>query len=90
MKAWLEWVRGEDAATGSTRLWQAVKFHYGDWLALDGPRYGMDPETVWGGTDVTFLCSVYYYRCAQILAGAAEGPGLFRGRAGVRAAGPGD
>ena len=75
MKAWLEWVRGEDAATGSTRLWQAVKFHYGDWLALDGPRYGMDPETVWGGTDVTFLCSVYYYRCAQILAGAAKALG---------------
>ena len=75
MKAWLEWVRGEDAAAGSTRLWQAMKFHYGDWLALDGPRYGMDPETVWGGTDVTFLCSVYYYRCAQILAGAAKALG---------------
>ncbi len=80
MKAWVDWVRGEDAATGNTRLWLAEKFHYGDWLALDGPRYGMDPETVWGGTDVTFLCSVYYYRCAGIVSKAAGALGLERER----------
>lgn len=71
MKAWIDWVRQEDASTGNTHLWLAKKFHYGDWLALDGPRYGLDAEAVLGGTDVTFLCSVYYYRCAQIVSKAA-------------------
>ncbi len=71
MKAWVDWVRGEDETTGNTRLWLAEKFHFGDWLALDGPRYGMDPEAVMGGTDITYLCSVYYYRCAQIVSKAA-------------------
>ncbi len=76
MKAWVDWVRGEDAATGNTRLWLAEKFHFGDWLALDGPRYGMDPEAVMGGTDMTYLCSVYYYRCAMIVSKAAKVLGL--------------
>ena len=71
MRAWLEWLRREDASTGNTRLRQVVQFHYGDWLALDGPRYGLDPEAVMGGTDMTYLCSVYYFRCAQIVSKAA-------------------
>lgn len=76
MKAWVDWVRSEDEATGNTRLWLAKKFHYGDWLALDGPRFGLDPEAVMGGTDTTFLCSVYYFRCAQMVSKAAEVLGM--------------
>ena len=76
MKAWVDWVRKEDASTGNSRLWEAVKFHYGDWLALDGPRFGMDPEARLGGTDKTFLCSVYYYRCAGIVSKAAKALGM--------------
>ena len=71
MKTWVDWVRREDANTGNTRLWLALRPHYGDWVALDGPRYGLDPEAVRGATDVTFLCSVYYFRSASIVSEAA-------------------
>ena len=88
MKAWAEWVHREDRRTGNSRLWKAVKFHFGDWLALDGPRSGFDPEATLGGTDLTFLCSVYYYYSTSLTARAAEVLGLredeqrYRTRAG--------
>ena len=76
MKAWADWVYNEDKSTGNTRLWQAVKFHFGDWLALDGPQSGFDPEAVMGGTDMTFLCSVYYFYSTTLTAkaGGCAGP----------------
>lgn len=76
MKAWADWVYNEDKSTGNTRLWQAVKFHFGDWLALDGPQSGFDPEAVMGGTDMTFLCSVYYFYSTTLTAKAADVLGL--------------
>ena len=36
----------------------------------------MDPEARLGGTDKTFLCSVYYYRCAGIVSKAAKALGM--------------
>lgn len=42
--------------------------HYGDWLALDAPN----PKERHGGTDVGYVADAMYYRCAQIVAQAAE------------------
>ena len=72
MKAWADWVFSEDERSGSTRLWKEMYMHFGDWLALDGARSGFDPENCIGGTNNTFLCSVYYYYSTTIVAKAAR------------------
>ena len=72
MKAWADWVYAVDEKTGSTRLWKELTMHFGDWLALDGPKSGFDPESVIGGTNNTFLCSVYYYYSTTLVAKAAK------------------
>ncbi|MBO5253291.1 MAG: family 78 glycoside hydrolase catalytic domain [Clostridia bacterium] len=72
MKMWADWVYRYDEAHGSTRLWLGNEFHYADWLALDGPDSGFKPESVLGGTNVTFLCSAYYYKSTLFVAKAAK------------------
>lgn len=67
MKAWVEWIRRKDLATGDKRLWLGG-FQFGDWLALDGPVEG----GVMGGTDVEFLASAYYKLSSEILSKAAK------------------
>lgn len=71
MKAWADWVYRYDEEHGGTRLWLGLEFHFADWLALDGPQSGFDPEAVIGGTDTTFLCSAYYYRSTCCVRDAA-------------------
>ncbi len=66
MKDWVDWIRRQDEKSGGSRLW-TVGFHFGDWLALDGPVEG----GVMGGTDHGLLASAYYRLSTNILAKAA-------------------
>lgn len=71
MKAWVDWIRKQDDKSGNRHLW-TVGFHFGDWLALDGPVEG----GVMGGTDNGLLASAYYRLSTNILAKAAAVLGL--------------
>ena len=66
MKAWVDCQRRREEAIPGPHL---VKdgFHFADWLALDNPQPGP-----FGATDPLYISSAYYYRCAQIVAEAAE------------------
>ncbi len=67
MKAWVDWIRRQDQKSGDRKLW-TVGFHFGDWLALDGPVKG----GVLGGTDNGLLASAYYRLSTNILSKAAK------------------
>lgn len=71
MKAWVEWIRRQDVNSGDRKLW-TIGFHYGDWLALDGPEEG----GVWGGTEHGLIASAYYRLSTHILSKAAAILGL--------------
>ena len=66
MKAWVEYIRGEEERSGGGRLWRTGR-HFGDWLALDGKVDG----GVYGSTDPYFLATAYYYYSARLTAKAA-------------------
>lgn len=66
MRAWVDFIKAADEATGGKRLWTAG-FHFGDWLALDGS----DPTSPMGGTPEDFIASAYYYYSAQLVARTA-------------------
>ncbi len=65
MKSWIDWIRKFD---GETHNWRNA-FHFGDWLALDGPQ---SPEAVKGATEDGFIADVYYRKSALITAEAAR------------------
>lgn len=67
MKAWVDYIKREDDASGVSRLW-TVGFHFGDWLALDGE----DPSMPAGGTDTAYISSAYYSYSAMLVAKAAD------------------
>ncbi|MCI8416328.1 MAG: family 78 glycoside hydrolase catalytic domain [Lachnospiraceae bacterium] len=67
MKAWVDYMKGEDDREGGRRLWQSGA-HFGDWLALDGNVAG----GVYGATDPFLISSAYYYYSTCIVARAAE------------------
>ncbi len=67
MKDWVDYIKNIDEENGGKRLWQ-VGFHFGDWLALDGP----DPLSPMGGTDAHYIASAYYCYSAQLVAKAAS------------------
>jgi len=67
MKDWVDWIRRQDQKSGDRKLW-TVGFHFGDWLALDGPIEG----GVMGGTDNGLLASAYYRLSTNILSKAAN------------------
>ena len=68
MKAWVEWIiRQDEEQCGGKRLW-ACGFHFADWLALDNP----DKESRFGGTDVTYVATAYYYYSLTLTARAAR------------------
>ncbi|KAK8884264.1 hypothetical protein M9Y10_043372 [Tritrichomonas musculus] len=48
-------------------LWKADSFHFGDWLALDG-KVGTNV----GGTELTYICSCYYYYSLKIFTETIE------------------
>ncbi|NQX47992.1 family 78 glycoside hydrolase catalytic domain [Paenibacillus tritici] len=66
MKSWVDFIIRADEESGARRLW-TTGFHFGDWLALDGP----DPESPMGGTDTEFIASAYYRYSSLIVAKAA-------------------
>ena len=65
MKAWTDYIRSQDEASGNTRLYTTDN-HFGDWLALDAP-----PEVPTGGTDMVLIATAYYYMSADLTAKAA-------------------
>ncbi len=65
MKAWLEYIKRVD---GKNHGWRRI-FHYGDWLALDGPD---GPDGTKGGTDEGFIADVYYRNSALIVSKVAH------------------
>lgn len=67
MKDWVDWIIRQDIKSGDRKLW-TVGFHFGDWLALDGPVEG----GVMGGTDNGLLASAYYRLSTNILAKTAK------------------
>ncbi len=67
MKMWADYVRREDEKSGNTGLW-TTGFHYGDWLALDGP----DPNLPFGATDTHYVASCYYYLSTLLTAKAGK------------------
>ena len=67
MKAWVDYIRGEDEKAGGKRLW-TTGFHFGDWLALDGE----DPKRPFGGTEEAYIASAFYCYSAGLVAKAAR------------------
>lgn len=67
MEAWVQYIRRIDDETGGKRLW-TTGFHFGDWLALDGPI----PGGTFGMTDCYFLASAFYYLSARLTAKASD------------------
>ena len=68
MKAWVDYVRRQDEATGGNRLWEG-QFHYCDWLALDND----DPiGNRFGGTEGVYLASCFYRHSALLVSKAAH------------------
>ncbi len=64
MKAWVEYIRRSD---GENSGWRN-RFHYGDWLALDG--VGMNAMR--GGTETGYVADTQYRHSVLLLARAAE------------------
>lgn len=67
MRAWVDYIRGVDEASGGRRLWTEGT-HFGDWLALDGS----DPASRRGGTPEDFISSAFYCYSARLVARAAN------------------
>lgn len=67
MRAWVDYIRNIDEASGGKRLWTEGT-HFGDWLALDGD----DPTSRKGGTPEDFIASAFYCYSARIVAKAAD------------------
>lgn len=67
MRAWVDYIRGVDEASGGKRLW-TEGVHFGDWLALDGS----DPASRHGGTPEDFISSAFYCYSARLVARAAR------------------
>lgn len=65
MKDWVDYIAGEMQKQygKDTGIWDFT-FHFGDWLALDGPT----EQSVKGGTPDGYLATVYYYQSAAIVA----------------------
>jgi len=67
MRAWVDYIRRIDDASGGRRLWTEGE-HFGDWLALDTP----DPSWRKGGTPHDFIASAFYCYSARLVARAAK------------------
>ena len=66
MKDWVDWIIAQDVEHGEAHLWN-FGFHFGDWLAQDG----VTPQSMKGGTDDSFVASVYYHASVSKVAEAA-------------------
>lgn len=68
MKDWVDYIDRMDGEREKKHYLFDFGFHFGDWLALDGPT----PTSFKGSTDDTFIASNYYYQSTKIVAEAAE------------------
>ena len=57
MKMWVE-VMSKHIKNG---FWDVTYVQFGDWLALDGPQNKENRRGTFGGTELTFICTSYYY-----------------------------
>ena len=73
-KDWVDYQRKQEEAQGGPHLIKGG-FHVADWLALDH-----DDPAPFGATDPLYIASAYYYRCADIVAQAAEALGYGEAR----------
>ena len=64
MKSWIKYLVGFD---GNTHNWRNT-FHFGDWLALDGPQ---GAEAVKGATDDGLIAEIYFRKACLLTAKAA-------------------
>ena len=71
MRDWVDYITRTDKENGERHLF-STGFHFGDWLALDG----VTEQSMKGGTDDTYLASLYYLQSARYVAEAAEVLGL--------------
>lgn len=71
MRDWVDYITRTDRENGERHLF-ATGFHFGDWLALDG----VTEQSMKGGTDDTYIASLYYMQSARDVAEAAEVLGL--------------
>lgn len=63
IKSWVDYIDRQDAARGERKFLFDFGFTFGDWLALDGAT----PVSFKGGTDDTYISTVYYYHSCEIL-----------------------
>lgn len=68
MRAWVDYVKRIDDASGGIRLW-TEGIHFGDWLSLDDPVH---PDPRRGGTPHDFIASAFYCYSARLVARAAR------------------
>ena len=57
MKMWVE-VMLKHMKDG---LWDITYLQLCDWLALDGPQIPENKDRIFGGTELTYTCTVFYY-----------------------------
>lgn len=68
MKDWVDYIDRQDGLRGERQYLYNFGFHFGDWLALDGPT----PTSFKGSTEDDFVASMYYFRSAQIVSEMAR------------------
>ncbi len=68
MRGWVDWISRQNDRHASGFLWDGCA-QLGDWLSLDG-------DSVYGGTDRTFVATAYYYYSALLTSRAASVLGL--------------
>ncbi len=68
MKDWVDYIDRKDGERGERHYLFDFGFHFGDWLALDGPTQ----ESFKGSTDDTYIASMYYCQSVKIVKEAAQ------------------
>lgn len=63
MKDWVDYIDRKDSERKEKRYLFDFGFHFGDWLALDGPTQ----ESFKGSTDDTYIASMYYCQSVKIV-----------------------
>jgi len=70
MKDWVDWITRKCERDETGYLW-TEGFHFGDWLALDGPKNSEGRPGSFGGTSTAYLASAYYRYSSMLLSKAA-------------------
>ncbi len=68
MKDWVDYIERKDGERAEKHYLFDFGFHFGDWLALDGPT----SESFKGSTDDTYIASMYYCQSVKLVQQIAE------------------